>query len=1051
MRSILNATGLVLASLVTAVMLALLGIAVALAIGPIPLTALQPTLRSIIARGVPDMRVGFDAPALRWNPGVRELELAVRDLDIRTRDGKSLLHVAQAAIAPDLAAYLRTGRLVIERLVLDQPTVEVTRRADGGLGLRVLDQQLTQAGPGSGDPWAALADFLGRVLTPPAADDPLAGIEILRVQDARLLLLDEALQKRIELGGGTLEFRRRPGPGEIDAQIGIGADGRAGRLDVEIRRLAGPERYRLYARLRDLVPSSLPMAGDSALLRELGVVMDGSLDATLTADGHPSPAAFSLTSRPTMLSLPGEPPSSVALGPVEIAGSIDPLAEIVHIERASGEIAGSDLAASGQIMLAAGARGARGEATASSVDLAELLSLWPKDLAADARHWVAQNLSAGVVDRAGARIEWLAAEGGRPAKLDLKGTFSATGVSVRYVDVLPPAQVSGTGSFTQDELSIQLTGGTSRGVRVDGGDVRLTGLSGPEPRLAVDLRLASTVPAAFQLALSLPADIRPSLPVAPEDTRGQATARLKLDLPLAGSVTKEQIRYDVTGQVDQLVVLDPLPGLDLNEGTVSVQVVPGLLTASGKGRLSTVPVTLQQLRVDFSGNGPPAATARIDARIDPVSLSILGVQPPPFLGGSADVDMLVDMGGPGPPDVRVVADLRQTRIALPALSIDKRPGQPGRLEADVKMGPGDKVTVPLLTLSMPDIEVRGGLEMAGKDHGLTRVDLDRLDLEGSRLRLALQRQSSGAWAATLAGERLDLRPLLGGDQGSSSGANRGGGTPGSAALPPLSLKVELVELVLPGGSLRALKGSAERSAARWLRGSMEATLAAGHVVRLKITQTASTPTRLALDTDDAGSLLQALTPDNRFAAGGSLSLTADILAEQPVVRMKGQLNIRDVTLRGAPLLARLLTLSSFTGILNTLQGNGIYFNRIRTDFALSGGTLTLTDGKANGSQVGLTAAGVVDLDAGTLSLSGTVVPAYSINKFLGSVPIVGRLLRGENGVGAFAVTYSVRGPAANPSVTVNPLSVLVPGFIRDLFGDLAESATPRQPSRAPTR
>ena len=123
--------------------------------------------------------------------------------------------------------------------------------------------------------------------------------------------------------------------------------------------------------------------------------------------------------------------------------------------------------------------------------------------------------------------------GESPARLDLKGTFSATGVSVRYVDLLPPAQgVDATASFTQDELALQLTRGASQGVRLDGGDVRLTGLAGSAPKLAVDVRLASTVPAVLGLAQSLPKDVRPSLPMPPSDTRGQVTARLKLDLPL---------------------------------------------------------------------------------------------------------------------------------------------------------------------------------------------------------------------------------------------------------------------------------------------------------------------------------------------------------------------------------------------------------------------------------------------------------------------------------------------------------------------------------------
>ena len=241
----------------------------------------------------------------------------------------------------------------------------------------------------------------------------MAGIEILRAQDAQLLLEDKASERRIELGGGTLEFRRKTGPGEIDARIGVGADGRAGRLDAQIRRLADPERYRLHIRVDSLVPFATAVGGPDAGPAGRQLVVDGSLDASLTADGHPSPATFALRSRPTKLSLPDELSAPVPLGPIEVAGSIDPKAEILHIERATAAVAGSKLAGSGQIALASDARGAEGKATVSFVGLGELLSMWPKHLAADAHHWVAQNLSAGTVDRAGIQVKWQAAQANR--------------------------------------------------------------------------------------------------------------------------------------------------------------------------------------------------------------------------------------------------------------------------------------------------------------------------------------------------------------------------------------------------------------------------------------------------------------------------------------------------------------------------------------------------------------------------------------------------------------------------------------------------------------
>jgi len=46
---------------------------------------------------------------------------------------------------------------------------------------------------------------------------------------------------------------------------------------------------------------------------------------------------------------------------------------------------------------------------------------------------------------------------------------------------------------------------------------------------------------------------------------------------------------------------------------------------------------------------------------------------------------------------------------------------------------------------------------------------------------------------------------------------------------------------------------------------------------------------------------------------------------------------------------------------------------------------------------------------------------------------VGRLFSPERGGGVFAASYAVRGPMANPQVSVNPLAALTPGFLRGVF------------------
>ena len=62
-----------------------------------------------------------------------------------------------------------------------------------------------------------------------------------------------------------------------------------------------------------------------------------------------------------------------------------------------------------------------------------------------------------------------------------------------------------------------------------------------------------------------------------------------------------------------------------------------------------------------------------------------------------------------------------------------------------------------------------------------------------------------------------------------------------------------------------------------------------------------------------------------------------------------------------------------------------------------------------------------------------MAPAYTVNRILGRIPIIGQILSGSRSDAALAATFSVSGPMGQPQISVNPLAVLVPGMIRDLF------------------
>ena len=137
-------------------------------------------------------------------------------------------------------------------------------------------------------------------------------------------------------------------------------------------------------------------------------------------------------------------------------------------------------------------------------------------------------------------------------------------------------------------------------------------------------------------------------------------------------------------------------------------------------------------------------------------------------------------------------------------------------------------------------------------------------------------------------------------------------------------------------------------------------------------------------------------------------------------------------------MAKVLTVASLTGIRDTLRGAGIRFQRLTGAYTLDDGIMHTDLLRAYGPAIGVTAKGEVDFDRAETKLQGTIVPAYTVNRILGGIPVLGPLLTGGEGEGIFAATYRVSGPLGDPKVDVNALSAIAPGFLRALFSSDAE-------------
>ena len=144
------------------------------------------------------------------------------------------------------------------------------------------------------------------------------------------------------------------------------------------------------------------------------------------------------------------------------------------------------------------------------------------------------------------------------------------------------------------------------------------------------------------------------------------------------------------------------------------------------------------------------------------------------------------------------------------------------------------------------------------------------------------------------------------------------------------------------------------------------------------------------------------------------------------------LKISNFKVSKVPALTQLLTLASLQGIADTLTGEGIRFSELEMDFnskKSEKNVINIEEFYAIGPAISLLMEGYI-VKKELVSLKGTLVPARTVNKVIGWIPVVGKILIGSKiGEGVFGVSFKMKGPPKDIKTTVNPIKTLTPRFI----------------------
>jgi len=176
-------------------------------------------------------------------------------------------------------------------------------------------------------------------------------------------------------------------------------------------------------------------------------------------------------------------------------------------------------------------------------------------------------------------------------------------------------------------------------------------------------------------------------------------------------------------------------------------------------------------------------------------------------------------------------------------------------------------------------------------------------------------------------------------------------------------------------------------------------------------------------------LPQVLLADYKFFEGirGGKLLYNSIFNENESTSI---VTIENFKVNKAPAFAKLLTLADLGGIADLLSGGGISFDILEIKMKNDNNVNTIEEILALGSSVSLLMDGYIEKKSGLISLSGTVVPAKTLNRLISKIPVVGNILVGNKlGEGVFGVSFKMKGLPGKIKTTVNPVKTLTPRFI----------------------
>ncbi|MBI1300209.1 MAG: hypothetical protein GC137_00985 [Alphaproteobacteria bacterium] len=1021
---------------------------------PWDITSAGPYIVSALRDPVTGNYARFGKVILFWPKLTGPLYLELQNSELVSKNGDVIVSVQGAAISFSRLGLL-AGRVMPKEIVLKSPTFKVDRHKDNSFKMA-----LGQAVSGKvQEQQYALSYRIFENLAKPGRNyisgSTLGFLQSLKIENARLLIDDQIIQQTWSLP-------------DFNAGFETTSDGLSGYARLNLPNV-GLEQSKLFAgmtydwetkktnvafKLQSVdVKSIIGRIPELGILGNQNIVFSANMETILDEDFLPSDVRLDIQSHEGQIVHPDFSETPVPYKNLLVKGTYNHAGKTLILKNTEITLRDTKFEFEADIQHEESRISGPVKVSTKNLPQQNIAGLWPVILEDDdSKRWIVDKMSNGTFDEIAVEFNLLAekthsstmveqiygpvAPSGKPEWRagfeNVKAGFSFQNMDLDYKQPLDPVKNAyGSGSFdlTRDTLKVDLEKGSLGVIPITKAHIELYEVAkegAGDANLNVDLD--GNIQDMLKYLSADPINIDDDLTIDINQVQGTGTLNVSLKFPTLKDVTLEQFVIDVDGTLNDILFPDVIQTLDLSGGPLNFSIHDNLAKLDGKALLDKRPIEMKWEQFLESDGKPYKEKIWAKMDVDPNIREKLGIDLTDFLEGSASVEGTYTEFQDKTGKAQASVDLTPAIFFVDALNFNKAVGEKGSATFNADFKDGDVTKIYDLTGEGKGFKVGKStllFKTVKNETSLSRGDFPSFTLGESEGKAQFVYENPELLNIVVKADFYDGQFFMRNDKKDEPYDN-----------PAMKISVVADKIRTDTDAIindATLYFDVDNEG-KFNQVEVDANVGEGKlVVRYQPEEDGRRTFRLKAD--DAGGFLKAFQVYDDMK-GGTMVIYGEPVEGALDRNLKGKAEIYDFRLVREPFLAKILSILSLAGIGEALSGDGLKFSRFETEFEWfyrqAGSKLVLKDGRTSGNSIGLLFEGKFDNETDKIDVSGTVVPMSGLNKVIGKIPLIGDILTGGSG-GVFAATYSIKGDSEDPSITVNPLSVLAPGIIRRIL------------------